>query len=43
MVRLLPEATQAPGGAQLQGFRLLAVGNGQGLLAADFRLGRVRG
>jgi len=40
---VLPRATQAQGGAQLLGLRPLAAGNGQGLLEADFRLGRVRG
>jgi hypothetical protein len=33
---LLPQATQAHGGAQLPGFGLLAAGNGQGLLEAGF-------
>jgi hypothetical protein len=34
----LPQASEARGGAQLQRFRLLAAGNGQGLLEAGFRL-----
>src|SRR5437899_845092 len=35
---LLPQAGQAHGGAQLQGFRLLAAGDLQGALEAGFRL-----
>ena len=40
---LLPQATQARGGAQLPGFGLLAAGNGEGLLEAGFGLGHIRG
>jgi hypothetical protein len=39
---LLPQAAQARGSPQLPGLGLLAAGNGQGLLEAGFRLGRVR-
>src|SRR5437870_3976444 len=35
---LLPQACQAHGGAQLQRFRLLAAGNGEGLLEAGLSL-----
>src|SRR6266508_2647021 len=38
---LLPQASEARGGAQLPGFGLLATGNGEGLLEAGFRLGRI--
>ena len=38
----LPQASQAGGGAEFPGFGLLAAGNGQGLLEAGFRLGRLR-
>src|SRR5215831_9078539 len=39
----LPQASQAGGGAQLPGFGLLAAGNGESVLEADFGLGRIWG
>src|SRR5262249_20130579 len=39
---LLPQAAEAHGGPQLQRFRLLAAGHGEGLLEARCRLYRLR-
>src|SRR6266850_5387878 len=39
---LLPQASEAHGGAQLPRLGLLAAGNGQGPVETGFRLGRIR-
>jgi hypothetical protein len=42
LVLALPEPGEASGGADFPRFGVLATGNGEGLVEADFCLGRIR-